>query len=247
MTQAYEGKSAKFACSFTGDQPLTVTWMKNGQELKTGIDAQVRCCLMSLAYELSHALRSLPFVKTSSKSPHCTQVDTTVNQSVLRLPKVERKHEGNYTCKIVNVAGSVESTANLQVMRKKEEGQAPTFTRSVIKCLQMFFSTSRKSDAFAKIKRFRVFADQSVVQSQIAQFDVAVSGQPMPIVSWFKASSLHVDIRRLFLKDGHALSGSTRYKVLKDDEKHALVVHDAVASDAGVFFSHCARIISRED
>ena len=76
------------------------------------------------------------------------------------LTKLKKAHEGDYTCRLENVAGQVESSANLVVNQPTLRGVAPDFRTKL--------------------------TDQRVQQNQTAKFTCAAVGTPKPIISWFK-------------------------------------------------------------
>lgn len=69
-------------------------------------------------------------------------------------------HNGQYMCRITNVAGAQESMANLVVVPPAGHGISPDFTQRM--------------------------TDIRVQQNTSSQFKCTVSGSPEPIVTWFK-------------------------------------------------------------
>jgi hypothetical protein len=82
----------------------------------------------------------------------------------LEIAKVTLELAGTYACRLENVAGSMESFANLAVVDRSNSNTKPGF----VKGLQ----------------------DQRVLQNSPVQFNVQVSGNPLPDVSWFKVKRL---------------------------------------------------------
>jgi titin len=94
------------------------------------------------------------------RSAFDTLINTTDSESSLSLTKLKKSHAGDYTCQITNVAGQVESTANLVVEAATIRGIAPDFR--------------------AKL------TDQRVSQNAVARFTCNLIGEPRPTVAWFK-------------------------------------------------------------
>ena len=92
------------------------------------------------------------------------QIRTTPGESRLDLSKLKEAHAGEYTVKLENMAGQCESSATLSVSAIPDRGVAPKFSQRV--------------------------ADQRVQQGQTVKLNCVISGNPRPMISWFKASLL---------------------------------------------------------
>uniref|UniRef100_A0AC34RNT1 Ig-like domain-containing protein n=1 Tax=Panagrolaimus sp. JU765 TaxID=591449 RepID=A0AC34RNT1_9BILA len=136
------GRSARFVCGFSGDEPIIVKWFHNGREIKSAFDTLIR---------------------------------TSGNESTLDLTKLKKSHEGDYTCRLENVAGQVESSANLVVSPPTIRGTAPDFR--------------------AKL------TDQRVQQNQTAKFSCGLVGEPRPTVTWFKDGKQLPNVERYQMTD----------------------------------------------
>lgn len=69
-------------------------------------------------------------------------------------------HNGQYMCRVTNVAGTQESMANLVVVPSTGHGVVPDFTQRM--------------------------TDLRIQQNASSQFKCIVTGSPEPIASWFK-------------------------------------------------------------
>ncbi|VDN06754.1 unnamed protein product [Thelazia callipaeda] len=88
------------------------------------------------------------------------QIAITSTSSTLTITKVKLEHNGEYVCRITNVAGAQESMANLMAVPVIDRGKAPEFRQRM--------------------------NDISVPQNAISQFKCIVIGTPEPTTSWFK-------------------------------------------------------------
>uniref|UniRef100_A0A914WAC0 Ig-like domain-containing protein n=1 Tax=Plectus sambesii TaxID=2011161 RepID=A0A914WAC0_9BILA len=106
------------------------------------------------------------------------QVKTTDTGSTLEISKVKSEMTGQYTCRIENVAGRVESLANLAVTDRTDQGEAPNFARPL--------------------------QDNRVTQGHPVQFDCNVTGKPKATVTWFKdGKAVAPDVRfKMLVDDG---------------------------------------------
>ncbi|VDO46957.1 unnamed protein product [Brugia timori] len=143
--QAEIGRQAQFNVLFSGDEPLTVKWFRNGKEIKPSFEFQI---------------------------------NTTTKSSTLTIGKLKVDHNGQYMCRVTNVAGAQESMANLVVVPPTEHGVAPDFTQRM--------------------------ADVRVQQNASSQFKCIVTGNPEPIASWFKdGKPLPNDARYQIISEGN--------------------------------------------
>jgi hypothetical protein len=110
--QVDAGKPTKFECTFTGDKPLTIAWQRDQESITNGPEYQV--CNKRV---------------TTISNMSSQQINTIEQTSTLTIIRTRPENAGKYTCRIENVAGSVETAANLQVVQRKDTSQAPTFTR----------------------------------------------------------------------------------------------------------------------
>lgn len=46
--QAEAGRQTQFIVAFTGDQPFTITWFRNGKEIKPSFEFQVRLIMVRI-------------------------------------------------------------------------------------------------------------------------------------------------------------------------------------------------------
>ncbi|RCN50588.1 immunoglobulin I-set domain protein [Ancylostoma caninum] len=96
------------------------------------------------------------------KSSFRNQITTTNNSSILHIGRLENNHTGLYLVRLENVAGTVESSANLTLLPPTDKGKAPDFTARM--------------------------NDLRIPQNGPAVFSCTISGEPKPTVHWFKAS-----------------------------------------------------------
>uniref|UniRef100_A0A1A9WXF2 Down syndrome cell adhesion molecule n=1 Tax=Glossina brevipalpis TaxID=37001 RepID=A0A1A9WXF2_9MUSC len=101
-----EGMRTQLMCSSSqGDQPFNITWLKDGVTIQRG-------GLESAILSSNESPKS-----ASSKPP---DLSLTINEyapfsSILSIHNVTSRHNGNYTCRVTNRAGSVEYAATLSV------------------------------------------------------------------------------------------------------------------------------------
>lgn len=113
----------------------------------------------------------------------------------LTIPDAMLDDEGDYKCEVSNQYGAASSSVELVV----EEGLSlPVFSKGLEKC--------------------------EVVQGETVSFDVCVSGQPDPIVEWFK--------------DGKQLEDEGRFIIIDDvddtkPELFSMVIEDCLPIDTG--------------
>lgn len=88
------------------------------------------------------------------------QINTTNTGSTLNINKLKPEFSGEYLCRIENVAGAVESTASLTVMKPADRGLMPEFKQRI--------------------------NDVRSQQNASSQFSCVVAGTPEPTTSWFK-------------------------------------------------------------
>ncbi|CAB3397921.1 unnamed protein product [Caenorhabditis bovis] len=94
------------------------------------------------------------------KSTFRSQITTTATSSSLNIAKLENSHSGEYCVRLENVAGTVESLANLTVNAPTSHGTAPTFTSRI--------------------------ADLRIQQNGPAEFSCQINAEQKPTVQWFK-------------------------------------------------------------
>ncbi|VDO27823.1 unnamed protein product [Haemonchus placei] len=87
-------------------------------------------------------------------------ITTTDNNSTLHIGRLENNHVGQYTARLENVAGTIESSANLTLTAPTQKGKAPDFATKL--------------------------NDLRIVQNAPAVFTCSIVGEPKPIVNWFK-------------------------------------------------------------
>lgn len=88
------------------------------------------------------------------------QIVTTTTYSILTITKLKLAYSGEYMCRLTNVAGSVESLANLTVVKGADLGVPPDFKQRL--------------------------NDIRVQQNAVSEFKCVVVGTPEPTTSWFK-------------------------------------------------------------
>ncbi|VDK45179.1 unnamed protein product [Anisakis simplex] len=138
------GRNARFFCGFDGAHPMTVTWLRDGKEIKPSFEFQV---------------------------------NTTNTGSTLSISKLKPEYSGEYVCRIENVAGTVESMANLTVAKPVDRGIAPSFKQRI--------------------------NDLRIQQNSPSVFTCVVAGTPEPSTSWFKdGKQLPNDGRYQIIQDG---------------------------------------------
>ncbi|KAM3716725.1 Kettin [Dirofilaria immitis] len=125
--QAEVGHQTQFNVLFSGDEPITVKWFQNGNEIKPSFEFQI---------------------------------NTTEKSSTLTVAKLKMDHNGQYMCRVTNIAGTQESMANLVVIPPAKHEIAPDFKQRI--------------------------NDIRVKQNTSSQFKCIVTGNPEPIASWFK-------------------------------------------------------------
>uniref|UniRef100_F1KPJ7 Titin n=1 Tax=Ascaris suum TaxID=6253 RepID=F1KPJ7_ASCSU len=142
--QAEVGRNARFFCSFDGAHPMTVTWFRDGKEIKPSFEFQI---------------------------------NTTNTGSTLTISKLKPEYAGEYMCRIENVAGTVESLANLTMLKPVDRGVAPDFKQRI--------------------------SDLRTKQNAPSQFTCVVTGTPQPTATWFKdGKQLPNDGRYKIIVDG---------------------------------------------
>ncbi|UMM33610.1 hypothetical protein L5515_007025 [Caenorhabditis briggsae] len=94
------------------------------------------------------------------KSTFRSQINTTPTSSSLHIGRLENSHSGEYTVRLENAAGTVESLANLTVAPPSATGKAPDFS--------------------ARLNDLRI------QQNGPAEFSCQIGGEPKPTIQWFK-------------------------------------------------------------
>lgn len=100
--------------SSQGDQPFNITWLKDGVAIQSGSIAGNMEGL-SNQHEL-HSGAANSNIKTPD--PSLTINEYAPFSSILSIHNVTSRHNGNYTCRVTNRAGSVEYVAMLSVSGK---------------------------------------------------------------------------------------------------------------------------------
>ncbi|KAK5971106.1 hypothetical protein GCK32_009033 [Trichostrongylus colubriformis] len=157
------------------DMPTTIS--NKPQPTKIGVSKQapptVSQQLKPMQGELGKALKffvafdgALPIKVTwlrdgkEIKSSFRNQITTTNNNSTLHIGRLENIHAGEYTARLENVAGTVETSANLTLVAPVQKGKAPDFATKL--------------------------NDLRIAQNAPAVFTCTIVGEPKPIVNWFK-------------------------------------------------------------
>ncbi|PIO69613.1 immunoglobulin I-set domain protein, partial [Teladorsagia circumcincta] len=94
------------------------------------------------------------------KSSFRNQITTTNNGSTLHIGRLENNHIGEYMARLENVAGTIETSANLTLTAPAQKGKAPDFATKL--------------------------NDLRIVQNAPAVFTCTIIGEPKPTVNWFK-------------------------------------------------------------
>lgn len=160
--EAEIGRQAQFSVLFSGDEPITVKWFRDGKEIKPSFEFQI---------------------------------NTTSKSSTLTIGKLKMDYNGQYMCRIMNVAGTQESMANLVVVPPIGHGIAPDFIQRM--------------------------TDVQVQQNTSSQLKCIVTGNPSPIVNWFK--------------NGKPLPNDARYQIICEGNQHVLIISDTLPQDAGIY------------
>ncbi|CAI4222564.1 unnamed protein product [Auanema sp. JU1783] len=126
------------------------------------------------------------------KSTFRTQITTTNTGSTLSIGRVENTHSGEYTCRLENVAGTVETMASLTVSAAIDKGSAPDFKNKL--------------------------NDLRINQNELAEFVCSISGDPKPTINWFKdGQPLPNDGRFVATDDGNGTYKLTLQQTLPQD------------------------------
>uniref|UniRef100_A0A1I8PJY9 Down syndrome cell adhesion molecule-like protein Dscam2 n=1 Tax=Stomoxys calcitrans TaxID=35570 RepID=A0A1I8PJY9_STOCA len=105
-----EGMRTQLMCSSSqGDQPFNITWLKDGSSIKGGMND-----------DAVDGKRQNDHNPGDGSAPKAPDPSLTINEyapfsSILSIHNVTSRHNGNYTCRVTNRAGSVEYTALLSV------------------------------------------------------------------------------------------------------------------------------------
>ncbi|PAV62890.1 hypothetical protein WR25_23783 isoform D [Diploscapter pachys] len=129
------------------------------------------------------------------KSTFRHHITTTESSSALSIARVENNHAGEYMVKLENVAGVVESLANLAVTQPTDKGKAPDFS--------------------ARLNDLRV------QQNAPAEFVCKISGEPKPVIQWFK--------------DGQPLPNDDRIVASDSGDEFKLTFSDTLPTDVGIY------------
>uniref|UniRef100_A0A8R1DHT8 Ig-like domain-containing protein n=1 Tax=Caenorhabditis japonica TaxID=281687 RepID=A0A8R1DHT8_CAEJA len=94
------------------------------------------------------------------KSTFRSQIKTSPTDSSLHIGRLDNSHAGEYTVRLENAAGTVESLASLSVALPSTQGKAPDFK--------------------ARLNDLRI------QQNGPAEFSCQIDGEPKPAIQWFK-------------------------------------------------------------
>uniref|UniRef100_A0A8R1HM90 Ig-like domain-containing protein n=1 Tax=Caenorhabditis japonica TaxID=281687 RepID=A0A8R1HM90_CAEJA len=94
------------------------------------------------------------------KSTFRSQIKTSPTDSSLHIGRLDNSHAGEYTVRLENAAGTVESLASLSVAPPSTQGKAPDFK--------------------ARLNDLRI------QQNGPAEFSCQIDGEPKPAIQWFK-------------------------------------------------------------
>ncbi|KAK6058392.1 hypothetical protein COOONC_04040 [Cooperia oncophora] len=129
------------------------------------------------------------------KSSFRNQITTTNNGSTLHIGRLENNHVGEYMARLENVAGTIETTANLTLTAPVQKGKAPDFATKL--------------------------NDLRIVQNAPAVFTCSITGEPKPIVNWFK--------------DGQQLPNTGRFQATETDGQYRLSISNILPQDVGIY------------
>lgn len=124
------------------------------------------------------------------KESHHFKLDFEENRSILTILDVKLTDESEYTCVISNKAGQDSCRVELLV---EESVVPPEFVRKM--------------------------SSIELTEGDLAQFNVRVSGTPVPDVQWFK--------------DDVPLDDTDRAEIRSDDDQRSLVIKECTPKDAG--------------
>uniref|UniRef100_A0A915LE66 Ig-like domain-containing protein n=1 Tax=Romanomermis culicivorax TaxID=13658 RepID=A0A915LE66_ROMCU len=157
------GKPARFVVEFSGDQPIQVTWAKDGRPIASSFFGSENSSEHGeMKYDaLPHILTTRVYGTDDMHLivPNKMLIKNTQNNAVLEIGKTKTDHSGNYTVRIQNAAGLAESTANLIAGQKVDNSVLPAFQQ--------------------------VLSDLKGTQGHPARFDIRIAGKPQS-VTWFK-------------------------------------------------------------
>lgn len=94
--------------SSQGDQPFNITWLKDGVIIQSG----------GLESAILSSNESPKSASSKPPDPSLTINEYAPFSSILSIHNVTSRHNGNYTCRVTNRAGSVEYAATLSVSGK---------------------------------------------------------------------------------------------------------------------------------
>ncbi|KAI9578570.1 hypothetical protein GQX74_009144 [Glossina fuscipes] len=101
-----EGMRTQLMCSSSqGDQPFNITWLKDGVVIQSG----------GLESAILSSNESPKSASSKPPDPSLTINEYAPFSSILSIHNVTSRHNGNYTCRVTNRAGSVEYAATLSV------------------------------------------------------------------------------------------------------------------------------------
>lgn len=99
--------------SSQGDQPFNITWLKDGIPIQSGGVESLHNQHDSHSAAAGNSIFKTP-------DPSLTINEYAPFSSILSIHNVTSRHNGNYTCRVTNRAGSVEYVAMLSVSGKFE-------------------------------------------------------------------------------------------------------------------------------
>lgn len=129
------------------------------------------------------------------KSSFRNQITTTNNYSTLHIGRLENSHIGEYMARLENVAGTIETSANLALTAPADKGKAPDFATKL--------------------------NDLRIAQNAPAVFTCTITGEPKPIVNWFK--------------DGQPLPNDGRFEASEANGQYRLAIKNILPQDVGIY------------
>ncbi|CAD6997276.1 unnamed protein product [Ceratitis capitata] len=126
-----EGMRTQLMCSSSqGDQPFNITWLKDNVPIVSNVAHKLP--VANLPNDLNGGIGGNGHIgggggsAGGGKSNSPTDSSLTINEytpfsSIISIHNVTSRHNGNYTCRVSNRAGSVEYTAVLSVSVKSEK------------------------------------------------------------------------------------------------------------------------------
>ncbi|WKY10685.1 hypothetical protein Q1695_002781 [Nippostrongylus brasiliensis] len=129
------------------------------------------------------------------KSNFRNQITTTNNNSTLHIGRLENSHVGEYMARLENVAGTIETSANLTLAAPVQKGKAPDFATKL--------------------------NDLRIAQNAPAVFSCSITGEPKPVINWFK--------------DGQPLPNDGRFEATEENGQYKLSIKNILPQDVGIY------------